>query len=135
MQKKNKHPGYLFLAASLICGVILISYLFGEGESNAGFQFLLGIIFGTLAGFVVKFFQSLWKLKNSNKQLSMNEKSVVAMRRYLMIVLYLVLIVSTALLLFLYGLGIETIETRVIIIYVGLIYVLIIVGATLTKGK
>lgn len=63
----------------------------------------------------------------------MDERTLLIITRYLLIVLYVVLIGSGGILLVLYVIGVRTIETEMLIIYMTILYILIGIGAVVVK--
>ncbi|MBU3113648.1 hypothetical protein [Clostridium lacusfryxellense] len=77
-------------------------------------------------------FYKLNKRKNGNVP-DIDERTVLNLKSYLMIVLYVVLIGSGAIVLVLYSMGVRSIETGMIAVYLIAIYLLIGVGDIVTK--
>jgi hypothetical protein len=91
------------------------------------------IIGGILLGAIVPLLFLLWRKKKSKLIPAIDERNLLLFKRYLLGAFYVVMIGSSALLITLYGIGIETIETGMIIVYMAILYILIIIGAMVTK--
>lgn len=113
----------------IIFGGSLGLYIFGEDPS----KYAIEIIGGTILGTVITLLLGKWNKKRNGNIPDIDERTLILMKRYLMIVLYFVLFGSAAILLILYSMGVHTIETGMLIVYLGGLYILIGFGAIITK--
>lgn len=133
MRKRYEIMIYLFLAAMIITGGLLGVYLIGKDEGEFDFGLASVVIVATIGGFLVQFLFSTWRKRRKGNIPEIDERSMVLMKRYLLIVLYFVLIGSGALLLILYAMGVHTIETGMLIVYMMILYLLTGIGALVVK--
>lgn len=116
-----------------IVGGLLGVYLIGKEEGVFDFGLAASVIGGSVGGFLISLFVTRWLKKRRGNIPEVDERSLVLMRRYFLGVLYVVLIGSGALLLVLFGMGIQYIETGMLIVYMMILYVLIGIGAVVVK--
>lgn len=135
MKKRYKIMMYTFLIAIMIIGGLLVVYLIGKEEGEYSFEWVIAVIKGVVGGaigaFVIKLLYSKWRMKRKSNVPEVDERSVLLMKRYLLIVLYFVLFGSSALLMALYGMGIHTIETGMLIVYMMILFLVIGIGAVI----
>ncbi|MCM3764982.1 hypothetical protein [Neobacillus niacini] len=124
---------YVFIIGMIIIGGLLGVYLIGKEEGEFSFGLAAAVIVGSFGGFMISFLYSKWRKKRNGNIPEVDERSLLLMKRYLLIVLYVVLIGSGALLLVLYAIGVHTIETGMLIVYMMLLYMLIGIGAVVVK--
>lgn len=135
MLKQNK---LLFIAWIFIIGCIMIGgflgvYIIGLETGEFSYNLAIAVLVGTVSGFLIYLiFSMLAKKKNGNIP-AFDERSAKLMQRYLMIVLYVVLVGSGAALIFLYAMGIHFIETGMLIVTLMGLYIVIGIGAFVTK--
>ncbi|WP_066306001.1 hypothetical protein [Bacillus sp. FJAT-29814] len=124
---------YIFIIGMIIIGGLLGVYLTGKEDGEFSFGLAAAVIVGSLGGFLISFLYSKWRKKRNGNIPELDERSLLLMKRYLLIVLYVVLIGSGALLLVLYAMGVHTIETGMIIVYMMILYMVIGIGAVVVK--
>ena len=128
--------GYAFFSVMTILGGVLGLSLAGKEAGAPIFDFATSIAIcaiGPISGGIISYFFMKWNKKRNGNIPDIDERSLVIMKRYLLIVLYFVLFVSGALLLLLYGMGVYTIETGMLIVYMMILYILIGIGAIVVK--
>lgn len=118
-----------FIIICTIFGGFLGIYIFGEDPSKYAVEIIGGTILGTV---ITLLLGKLNKKRNGNIP-DIDERTLTLMKRYLMIVLYFVLFGSEAILLILYSMGVHTIDTGMLIVCLGGVYILIGFGAIITK--
>ena len=133
MKKQYEILIYIFIMVMFICGGLLAVYLIGKDEGVFDFGLVVPIISGTAVGLTVSFLYTKWRKKRMGNVPEVDERSVLLMKRYFLVVLYVVLFGSGALLIVLYGLGVHTIETGMIAVYMAVLYLLIGIGAFVVK--
>lgn len=129
MKKSYEIMAYIFLLIMITIGGLLGLYI-AEGELD--FTYAIAAVIGVVGGGSIPFIFSRI-LKRKNKVPKFDERSLVIMKRYLLVVLYFVLFGSGALLIALYGMGVHTIETGMLIVYMMVLYILIGIGAVVVK--
>lgn len=129
MKKRYEIMAYIFLLVMIVIGGVLGLYI-AEGEFN--FSYAAAAVKGTVGGGIITFIFSKL-LKKKNKVPKFDERSLLIMKRYLLIVLYFVLFGSGAILIALYGMGVHTIETGMLIVYMMILYIVIGIGVVVVK--
>lgn len=124
---------YLFVIGMIIVGGLLGVYFIGKEEGEYNFELALAVIVGSVGGFVIFSLYSTWRKKRNGNVPEVDERSLLLIKRYLLIVLYFILIGSGAILLVLYAIGIQTIEVGMLIVYMMILYMLIGIGAVVVK--
>ncbi|EKN70344.1 hypothetical protein BABA_05531 [Neobacillus bataviensis LMG 21833] len=114
-------------------GGFLGMYLVGKETGEYNYEMAIAIIGGTVLGFIFFLLISMWNKKRNGNVPDVDERSILLMNRYLMGVLYVVLMGSGAVLLILYSMGVHFIETGMLIICMIGLYMLIGLGAVITK--
>ncbi|MBP3950255.1 hypothetical protein [Bacillus suaedae] len=117
----------------MIIGGFLGVYIVGKETGEYNYDIAIAIIVGTLLGFFVYLLIAKWNKKRNGNVPSVDERSVLLMKNYLMVVLYVVLFGSGAVLLILFSMGVHFIETGWLIVYMMGLYMLIGVGVIITK--
>jgi hypothetical protein len=125
--------GLAFIFVCILIGGFLGIYIIGKTTGEYNYNLAIPIIVGTVSGFFIYLiFFKLSKKRNGNVP-DFDERSVILMKRYFMIVLYVVLIGSGAVLLILYSMGVYSIETGMLIVCMMILYMLIGIGSLITK--
>ena len=117
----------------MIIGGFLGVYIIGKKTGEYNYEIVIAIIVGTVLGFIIYLLFSKWNKKRNGNVPDVDERSVLLMKSYLMGVLYVVLFVSGAVLLILYSMGVHFIETGLLIVCLMGLYMLIGLGAIITK--
>lgn len=133
MNKHYKIITYIFFIILIVLSGSLVVYLIGKEKGDYNLGLFIPIVFGALCGLVINFLHSKWHKKRNGNVPEVDERSLLLMKNYLLIVLYFVLIGSSALLLLLYLMGIHTIETGILIVYMMILYMLIGMGTIVVK--
>ena len=109
MTKKQSSLIWAVVIGSMAIGGILSMYIL-EGERN--YEIAIAVIIGSIAAFFIQLFYSKWRQKKNGNVPEFDERSLLLMRRYFMVVLYLVLFGSGALLIVLYAMGVKKLRLR-----------------------
>jgi len=133
MKKRPEIMNQIILYGIGIIGGLLFVYLYGKAEGEFSFKLALSVIAGTSGGFLISFICKKWRKKRNGNVPEVDERTLLIITRYLLIVLYVVLIGSGGILLVLYVIGVRTIETEMLIIYMTILYILIGIGAVVVK--
>ncbi|MFA9560430.1 hypothetical protein ACERII_24315 [Evansella sp. AB-rgal1] len=133
MEKRYKITIYTFLLGMIIIGGLIGVYLIGKEEGEYSFHLAVAVIVGSLGGFIINLLYSNWRKKRNGNVPEVDERSLLLMKRYLLIVLYFVLIGSGAFLIVLYALGVQTIETGMLIVYMMILYMIVGIGGVVVK--
>ncbi|MET1249273.1 hypothetical protein ABWW58_10830 [Sporolactobacillus sp. STCC-11] len=124
----------------LTMGIILLGMIIGGliGLRIAGvtinFSIAAAIIGAPLIGFLISYSLSKWRKKRIGTIPEADERTLLMLKRYFLGVLYFVLFGSGAALLVLYAMGIQTIETGMLIVCMMILYLVIGIG-TLIAAK
>ncbi|MBU3102164.1 MULTISPECIES: hypothetical protein [Clostridium] len=123
---------------AFIIGCILIGvYISGKEADEYSYYSAIVLTVGTVLGIVIYSLLFNWnKNKNKNKNGNVpdvDERTVILIQRYFMIALYVVLFGSAAALLILYAMGVHSIETGMLMVYLTVLFMLIGVGTIVTK--
>lgn len=133
MKKKYEGIIYIFVFGMMIIGGLLGVYLIGREEGEYSFELASAVIGGSLVGILSTFLFSKWRKKRKGNVPEVDERSILLMKRYFLIVLYFVLVGSSAILIVLYARGVQTIETGMLIVYMMVLYMIIGLGAVVVK--
>jgi uncharacterized membrane protein YfcA len=120
---------WVFIMLCMMIGGFLGIYIIGEDP----IEYVMPIIGGLALGSVITLILYKWNKKRNGNVPDVDERTLLLLKRYLMIVLYVVLLGSGAILLVLYSMGVHSIETGMLIVYMMVLYILIGVGAIITK--
>ncbi|MFC4388947.1 hypothetical protein ACFOZ1_14180 [Gracilibacillus marinus] len=123
----------IFLVGMIIIGGLFGVYLIGKEEGEFSFDLAGSVIAGTIGGFLITLLYAKWRKKRKGNVPTVDERSLLIMKKYLLIVLYFVLVGSGAILIVLYAMGIQTIETEILIVYMMILYMIIGLGAIIVK--
>jgi len=133
----NKHKLqmtiWFVVIGCMIIGGFLGVYLIGKETGEYNYEIAIAILVGTVLGFIIYLLISMWNKKRNGNIPDVDERSILLMKRYLVSVLYVVLFGSGAVLLFLYSMGVRFIETGMLIVCMMGLYMLIGLGAVITK--
>jgi heme A synthase len=124
---------WAFLFVCTLIGGFLGIYLIGKNTGEYHIEWAISIIGGSVGGFFIYLLFYMWSKKRNGNVPDFDERSVILMKRYFMIVLYFILIGSGAVLLVLYSMGVQSIETGILIVCLIVLYMLIGIGALITK--
>jgi len=127
--KKLQIFGWVVIMLCMMIGGFFGMYIFGEDP----IKYVMPIIGGLALGSVITLILYKWNKKRNGNIPDVDERTLLLLKRYLMIVLYVVLFGSGAVLLVLYSIGVHSIETGMLIVYMMVLYILIGVGAIITK--
>lgn len=133
MKKSYKIMIYIFWVGMIIIGGLLGVYLIGKEEGEFSFELAGSVIIGSLGGVLITFLYAKWRKKRNGNVPEVDERSLFLMKRYLLIILYFVLVGSGAILIVLYAMGVQTVETGMLIVYMMILYILIGIGAVVVK--
>ncbi|TQR21630.1 hypothetical protein [Psychrobacillus vulpis] len=133
MKKRTEIIIYAVVVGSIIIGGLLGIYIIGSEDGTYNFELFLPIVIGALGGFMVFLFLSKWRQKRNGNVPEVDERTITLMKKYFSISLYIVLFGSGALLLVLFAMGVESIETGMLIVYMMIIYFFVGIGAFVTK--
>ncbi|MBU3176888.1 hypothetical protein KPL47_10945 [Clostridium estertheticum] len=128
-KKKLQIFSWVFIILCMMIGGFWGMYIGG----NDPIEYVMPIIGGLALGSVITLILYKWNKKRKGNIPDVDERTLLLLKRYLMIVLYVVLLGSGAILLVLYSMGVHSIETGMLIVYMMVIYILIGVGAIITK--
>ena len=129
MTKKQSSLVWAVVIGSMAIGGILSMYIL-EGERN--YEIAIAVIIGSIAAFFIQLFYSKWRQKKNGNVPEFDERSLLLMRRYFMVVLY-VLFGSGALLMVLYAVGVREVEIEMIVLYMMALFMVIGFGALVAK--
>ena len=126
--KKLKIVVWIFLTLCMMTGGIFGIYIAGVDPN----EYVMPIISGGVLGIVVVLILSKLNKKRKGNIPNVDERTLLLLKRYFLIVLYVVLLGSSAILLILYSMGVHTIDTGMLILYMGVLYIVICIGGFVT---
>ncbi|WP_078394153.1 hypothetical protein [Shouchella patagoniensis] len=132
MKKKYAFLIYAFFILCAFTGSSIGVYFVRE-EYDLNFGVIITAIIATIIGSLIPILLSKWKKKRKGNIPEMDERVLLLLKKYFLIAFYFVMIGSSFLLIVLFGMGVEMIETGMIIAYMAILYVLIGVGAFVVK--
>ncbi|WP_407269745.1 hypothetical protein [Radiobacillus sp. PE A8.2] len=124
---------WAFLIVCILIGGFLGLYLIGKEMGEYPYDLVAPMIGGVLIGIGVTLIFMFLRKKRKTNLPQFDERSIVLFKRYFIVVLYVVMIGCGAALVVLYANGIDKIETGMLIVFMGALYVLIILGALVMK--
>ncbi|MGE8206807.1 hypothetical protein ACQKP0_20045 [Heyndrickxia sp. NPDC080065] len=133
---KSRHLSKFVWAFIIFCtwvGGFLGIYINGKVTGDYQYDLAIPIIVGTVLALIISLFFSHRRKKRNGKVPEIDERTVKIMQRYLMIVLYVVLFGSGTALIILYSMGVQFIETGMLIICLLALYMIIGLGAFVAK--
>lgn len=136
MKKRYKILIFAFLIICVQFGGFLGLYLLEKGGQEIPIslpEIISSSLIGTIGGLGIFFFLSYYRKKKHGNIPTLDERTLLLFKRYFLLVLYIVLFGSSALLLILFALGVKTIEIEVLIVYMMFLFILIGLGALITK--
>lgn len=129
MKMKKKNLERLTMGVILICTVVGGFIGLSIASVAINFGIAAAVIGATLGGFLLRYSWSALRKKKRRNIPEVDERTALILKRYFLVVLYVVLIGSGALLLALYAMGVQMIETGMLIVYMAILYLLIGIGA------
>ena len=130
MKRKNTEIYFwLVLIGSMFVGAIFGVYFLGEETNGNNTEIVMGITTGALIVLAIY----LLRKKSKSNIPSTDERSIKIIQHYLVIVLYVLLFGSQAVLLILYFSGISIIKIDTLILCILGVFILIGIGATIVK--
>lgn len=133
MKKSYEILLYGIISGCIIVGALLGVYIAGKEEGIFDWGLFLPMVVGALGGFIGFLLLAWWRQKRSGNVPDMDERTGEMMKKYFSTVLYFVLFGSGAILLVLFAIGVETIETGMLLVYMMILFLLIGIGAFITK--
>ncbi|MGY3187765.1 hypothetical protein [Lysinibacillus sp. TE18511] len=117
----------------MLIGGFLGSYVIGTETGHFRFEVVLPIVLGAIFAFIIFMVLSRVKHKREGNVPEYDERNIVLIQKYLIVALYMILILSGIFLICLYAMGIKSIETNLLLIYLFCIYLLLGIGTLITK--
>ncbi|MFT8321224.1 MAG: hypothetical protein ABF649_09985 [Bacillus sp. (in: firmicutes)] len=133
MKKTYQVLIFVFLLLCIFLGGLLGIWLIGKNTGDYDWSLVYPIIGGIFLGAIFTFLFSHWKKKKKGNIPAIDERSLVLLKRYFIGAFYIIMIGTSAVLLILFGIGIKSIETGIIIIYLCALYLLLALGTMITK--
>ncbi|MGF2616255.1 hypothetical protein FZC84_00555 [Rossellomorea vietnamensis] len=133
---KNKKAlilAWIFIMMCIMAGGFLGIFIIGKQTGEYDYSLAYSVVGGTAGGFLIFLLYTKLMKKHRRNVPSFDERSLILMQRYLMVVLYALLIGSGAVLILLYSMGVQMIETGMLIVCLMGVYIVIGVGAFITK--
>ncbi|MDL4842417.1 hypothetical protein [Aquibacillus rhizosphaerae] len=125
---------WVFLICCIVIGGLLGFYIVGRETGEFNFDTIVpSVLVGVTLGSLVSFLLYKWNKRKNGNVPQVDERSIVLLKRYLIGVLYIVLIGVGAACIFLYAIGVETVELGMIIVCLAGLYLLIGLGAMVVK--
>ncbi|WP_440211722.1 hypothetical protein [Cytobacillus praedii] len=117
----------------MLIGGLLAIYLIGKETGVYDYELLFPITLGTVGGFLIFLAISKLKQKRNGNVPDFDERSVLLIKKYLMISLYVILFGSGAAVIIVYAMGIKYIETGILMIYLFSLYIILGLGTLVVK--
>ncbi|QFT87306.1 hypothetical protein FIU87_01390 [Bacillus sp. THAF10] len=126
---------FAFIISCILAGGSLGVYLIGRKDGIFDMELLRSVFTGTFGGvlFVIIISFLVRKKKNKTNIPTFDERNILMMKRYFLGALYFVLVGSGAVLMFLVFMGVETVETGMLALYLVLLFALVGTGAFVTS--
>jgi peptidoglycan/LPS O-acetylase OafA/YrhL len=129
--KRLQMIAWIVIIGCILLGGLLGIYLIGKDTGVYDYDLILPICVGTFGGFLI--FLALSKLKQKRNVPDFDERSMKVMQKYFLIAFYVILVGSGAALVIVYAMGIKTIETGLLIVCLGGLYMILGFGALIAK--
>ncbi len=123
----------VFLFGCFVTGGLLGVYLIRGETGGFDYDLLFAVIVGTGLGLLFPLVFSKVSKRRKGNVPEVDERSIILLKRYFMIALYVILVGSGAALIVVYSMGIHLIETGMLIVCLGGVYIVVIIGAFVTK--
>lgn len=114
-------------------GGFLGSYVIGKDTGEFNLEVVLPIGLGAIFAFIIFMVLSRMKYKKEGNVPEYDERNIVLIQKYLIVAFQMVLILSGIFLICIYAVGIKSIETNILLIYLFCIYLLLGIGTLITK--
>ncbi|MDQ0271627.1 hypothetical protein [Cytobacillus purgationiresistens] len=124
---------WVVILIGMSIGAFLGIYLIGRENGEFDLGLALACIGGGVLGFIIYLILAKLRGKRQGNIPEVDERSLQLMQKYFMWVLYFVLIISSAILIGLYVMGIEYVETGMLILYMLCLFMVLGLGALVTK--
>lgn len=102
----------------MLIGGFLGSYVIGKKTGHFRFEVVLPIVLGAFLAFIIFIVLSRVKHKREGNVPEYDERNIVLIQKYLIVALYMILILSGIFLICLYAMGIKSVETNILILYI-----------------
>lgn len=130
-EKKLQFYQWIFVYVPIAVGANLLVYFLGKMPDNfvsIGLKDYLFINLSIIIGISVGHFFIKWRIRRNKGVPLADERTLVLMKNYLLIVVYLVFVMSSIILIALFLMGVETIEIGWIFVYLSGLIVLTLIG-------
>ena len=131
--KKLQIIAWFVIIGCFIIGGFLGIYLIGKETGQFEYDLLLPVFLGTFGGFLIFMLFSKLKQKRNGNVPDFDERSVSIIQKYFLIALYVILLASAAALIIAYSMGIQYIETGLLIICLFGLYTILGLGTLVMK--
>ena len=131
--KRLQIISWIVIIGCMLIGGLLAIYLIGKESGVYDYELLFPITLGTVGGFLIFLAISKLKQKRNGNVPDFDERSVLLIKKYLMISLYVILFGSGAALIIVYAMGIKYIETGILMIYLFSLYIILGLGTLVVK--
>ena len=131
--KKLQIIGWFVIIGCILIGGVLGIYLIGKETGQFEYDLLLPICLGTFGGFLIFNVFSKLKQKRNGNVPDFDERSISLIQKYFLIALYIILLASGAALIIAYAMGIQYIETGILIICLMGLYIILGLGTLVVK--
>ncbi|WP_335871379.1 hypothetical protein [Bacillus sp. 2205SS5-2] len=133
MKRRYQLLIHFFMTLCVLGGGFLAAFLIARETGKFSHELAWAVVGGTLGGEAIFLVMAWWHKRKNGQIPVVDERSLLVLKNYFLITLYIVLVGSSALLLILYFLGVKSIETGAIIAYMAVLISFIMLGAILTK--
>ena len=131
--KKLQIIAWFVIIGCILIGGVLGIYLIGKDTGQFDYDLLLPVFLGTFGSFLIFMLFSKLKQKRNGNVPDFDERSASLMRKYFLIALYVILMASGAALIVAYAMGIQYIETGLLIVCLMGLYIVLGLGTLVVK--
>lgn len=131
--KKLQIIAWIVIIVCFLIGGLLGIYIIGKETGQFEYDLLYPVCLGTFGGFLIFMLFSKLKQKRNGNVPDFDERSVSLIQKYFLIALYVILMASGAALIVAYAMGIQYIETGLLIICLTGLYIVLGLGTLVVK--
>jgi len=123
--KKLQIITWIVIIGCMLIGGLLGIYLIGTETGEFQYELIVPICLGTVGGFLIFLAISKLNQKRNGNVPDFDERNVLVIQKYLMITLYVILFGSGVALIIVYAMGIQYIETGLLMICLFSVYIIL----------
>ena len=124
---------WILIILGMLIGGVLATVLMGRETGEYAFDLIIPIVTGGIIAMVVNRLFATRKSKRNGNVPEIDERTIKNLQKYFMHVLYYILFGSGAALVIAYAMGIETIETGLLLVCLLGVFIISAAGAVVVK--